>query len=101
MEEATSLSQLVPWAFISGEKGVRKPSAEAFEAALAAVGREAGEVIFVDDSQANADAATGLGIAAIRFEGAATLRPLLLERLGLSVSPPPAGGGGGAPQARM
>ena len=87
VEEATSLSQLVPWAFISGEKGVRKPSAEAFEAALAAVGREAGEVIFVDDSQANTDAATGLGIAAIRFEGAATLRPQLYERLGLAMPP--------------
>ena len=84
VEQSVSLSTLVPWAFISGEAGVRKPSREAFEAALAAVGREASGVIFVDDSKANTDAAASLGIASIRFEGADSCRPLLLEMLGLS-----------------
>jgi len=83
VEDATQLSQLVPWGFISGEAGVRKPAPEAFAAALAAVGRQADEVIFIDDSQANTDAASALGIDAIRFEGVAALRPLLSSRLGL------------------
>ena len=83
IEEAVGLSAHVPWAFISGERGVRKPSPEAFAAACAAVGRDAADVVFVDDSQTNVDAAAALGIAAIRFEDAATLRPRLLELLGM------------------
>jgi len=73
----------VPWGLISGEAGVRKPSAEAFEAALKAVGRDRSDVIFVDDSATNTDAAAALGIASIRFEGADALKPVLLELLGL------------------
>lgn len=84
VEETVGLSTLVPWGFVSGEQGVRKPQAEAFAAALATVGREAGDVIFVDDSKSNTDAATELGIAAIRFESAAALRPALRTLLGLS-----------------
>ena len=77
VEDAVGLSQLVPWAFVSGDFGLRKPSPEAYLAALKAVGREAGEVVFVDDSQTNVDAAQALGITSIRFESAAALRPEL------------------------
>lgn len=83
VEDAVGLSQLVPWALVSGEAGVRKPAAEAFKAALGAVGCTASEVIFVDDSKANTDAAEALGIASIRFESAALLRPTLFQLLGL------------------
>ena len=82
VEDAVGLSQLVPWAFVSGDVGLRKPSPEAYLAALKAVGRRAEEVVFVDDSQANCDAARALGIAAIRFESAAALRPEL-QRTGV------------------
>jgi FMN phosphatase YigB (HAD superfamily) len=85
VEEAVGLSTLVPWAFVSGEAGVRKPQPEAFDAALAAVGRSASEVVFVDDSSANVDAAIALGVPAIRFEGADALRPELWKLLGLPV----------------
>jgi HAD superfamily hydrolase (TIGR01509 family) len=84
VEEAVGLSELVPWAFISGEQGVRKPSAEAFARALSTVGCEAREVIFVDDSRTNTEAAAALGITAIHFTGADALRPVLLAQLGLS-----------------
>ena len=84
IEEATGLSTIAPWAFISGEKGVRKPSSEAFAAALSAVGRAADDVVFVDDSKTNTDAAAALGIPAIRFEGATSLRPVLFEMLGVT-----------------
>ena len=83
VEQSVSLSTLVPWAFISGEAGVRKPAPEAFTAALELVGREAADCIFVDDSLSNTEAAAKVGIRAIRFEGAEQLRPVLLEMLGL------------------
>ena len=77
VEEATQLSTLVPWAFVSGEMGVRKPDPEAFAAALAAVGRDAADVIFVDDSATNVEGAAAVGIESIRFEGASALRASL------------------------
>ena len=86
VEEAVGLSEWVPWAFISGEAGVRKPTPEAFKAALEIVGRGASEVIFVDDSATNVEAARQCGIPAIRFEGAAALRPAL-QQLGLPLAP--------------
>ena len=90
VEDATHLSDVVPWAFVSGEAGVRKPEPAAFDAALAIVGREARDVIFVDDSLTNVEAATRYGIAAIHFEGAAALRPALFQQLGLPVPSPKA-----------
>lgn len=45
VEDTVSLSRLVPWAFVSGEQGVRKPSPEAYAAALHLVGRDADDVI--------------------------------------------------------
>lgn len=65
------------WAFISGEHGVRKPSPEAYEIALTAVGRDASDVIFVDDSEANVAGARAVGIDAIQFSGASALRAAL------------------------
>ena len=79
VEESTQLSTLAPWAFISGEQGVRKPDAAAFAAALKAVDRKAEDVIFVDDSKANVEAAIELGIPSVRFQGAAPLRAALHE----------------------
>lgn len=77
MEEATELSQLVQWAFISGEQGVRKPSPEAYASALTTVAREASDVIFVDDSEANVLGARAVGIDSIQFSGASALRAAL------------------------
>ena len=62
--------------------GLRKPSPEAYLAALKAVGRRADQVVFVDDNPANCDAARALGIDAIHFESAAALRPEL-QRAGV------------------
>uniref|UniRef100_A0A7S2DAW0 Uncharacterized protein n=1 Tax=Haptolina brevifila TaxID=156173 RepID=A0A7S2DAW0_9EUKA len=87
IEEAVGLSELVPWAFVSGEARVRKPAPEAFKVALEIVGRDASEVVFVDDSATNVDAARRCGIASIRFDGATTLKPALFKELGLPISP--------------
>ena len=80
VEEATGLSSVVPWAFISGECGARKPSRDAFTAALAAVGCAADDVVFVDDASANCDGARAVGIESVRFESAAQLRAYLRAR---------------------
>ena len=80
VEEATGLSSVVPWAFISGECGSRKPSRDAFAAALDVVGCAAGDVLFVDDASANCEGAREAGIEAVRFESAAQLRAYLRAR---------------------
>jgi putative hydrolase of the HAD superfamily len=57
----------------SCELGRCKPELELFRAALGRAGRPPDEVLFVDDVQANVDAAASFGIAALRFTGAADL----------------------------
>ncbi|RKN45002.1 HAD family hydrolase [Streptomyces hoynatensis] len=49
--------------------GRRKPDPAAFGAALRRLGAEPGEVLFLDDSAANVDAARRLGWTAFRFRG--------------------------------
>ena len=85
VEAAVDLSSLVPWAFISGEVGHRKPSPEAYAAALAAVGRDASECIFVDDSVPNVEAACAYGITSIHFTSADALKPILNKQLGITI----------------
>lgn len=50
---------------ISAELGVSKPDAHAFHTALDALGRPAGEVVFVDDWPGHVEAANHLGIRGI------------------------------------
>lgn len=64
--------------------GVSKPDPAFWRIILAAEGAEAASCVFIDDRQENCDAAAGLGIRAIRFEGAAALaRSLGLHNLPL------------------
>ncbi len=56
-----------------------KPEPEIFVAALERSGRSSDEVIFIDDRQANIDAAKTLGISAVLFESVETLRAKLGE----------------------
>ena len=53
--------------------GSCKPEPGLFRAALARAGRAPDQVLFIDDVQANIDAATRLGIAALRFTDPAAL----------------------------
>jgi HAD superfamily hydrolase (TIGR01509 family) len=93
IEEVLGLSRYAEWAAVSGVTGHRKPAAEAYKTALAAVGRAAEDVVFVDDSQANVDGARAVGMEAIHFEGAGALRAVLRERF----FPELPAAGGGAP----
>ncbi len=55
-------------AIISGDHGVVKPDPALFDIALARMGRpNPGQVLFIDDSQPNIDAARSLGLRAHRF----------------------------------
>jgi putative hydrolase of the HAD superfamily len=57
---------------ISGEVGMRKPEPRIFEHALGRIGLAGAECVFVDDIEANIDAARALGIAGIHHRDVAT-----------------------------
>lgn len=54
--------------FISSRMKLLKPSPEIFARAQAEIGLPAGEILFVDDSQRNVDAAVASGWQAVRYE---------------------------------
>ena len=58
----------------SGEEGVQKPDPEIFRRALARLGAAPGEAVFVDDVEANVEAARGMGMAGIHFLSPAQAR---------------------------
>jgi putative hydrolase of the HAD superfamily len=65
----------------SAEVGMAKPVPEIFQLILEKLGVEAGEAIFVDDFQANVDAAIALGIHAVHFENSLQARQTVLQIL--------------------
>ena len=65
---------------ISGVERVIKPDPKAFAIACERAGRPAGEMVFIDDSPANIEAARALGFDAILFDDPASLRPQLESR---------------------
>jgi len=54
---------------LSHEVGALKPDARIFLAALERIGAPAGDILFVDDQEANVQAARDLGIDAFQFDG--------------------------------
>jgi putative hydrolase of the HAD superfamily len=76
--------------FVSHLTGRMKPDPEAFEHALAGLGTRAAEVLYIDDTQTNVDAARKVGIRAERARGVTGARSVL-ENYGLLGEP---GGGG-------
>jgi putative hydrolase of the HAD superfamily len=59
--------------------GQRKPDQAIFRAALDILGRPPGRILFIDDREENATAASLAGMKAIKFEGAETLRAELVS----------------------
>ena len=63
--------------------GMRKPEREIYEVTLERLGVEAGECVFLDDVEANCEAARDLGMAAVHYrhndQAIAELRELLLS----------------------
>ncbi len=67
---------------VSGQEGLLKPDAAIFRLFLDRYAREASRCLFIDDSPRNVEGARRIGMEAVQFSDAATLRRDL-ERLGL------------------
>jgi HAD superfamily hydrolase (TIGR01509 family) len=67
LRDRFALTQFIQGFVISGDVGVRKPDAAIYCKLLAEVGVEPGRIIFVDDRQANLDAARLLGMDTVLF----------------------------------
>lgn len=65
--------------FSSCYVGLRKPSPQIYRLALDVLQCEPSEVIFIDDRAGNVEAAKGLGIHAICYEGSKKLAAILAE----------------------
>ncbi len=87
IEERLALSRFVAWSFVSCDMGVRKPDPRAYTLPLERLGVPAEECLFIDDRAANCEAASALGIDAIRFTGARELRSVLAQRGLLAAAP--------------
>ncbi|MCB8948830.1 MAG: HAD-IA family hydrolase [Ardenticatenaceae bacterium] len=68
---------------ISCEEKIMKPDPEIFYRALARLGRQPAEAVFIDDFQHNLAAAEAVGLAAIHFQPGLDL-PAALQKLGVS-----------------
>jgi putative hydrolase of the HAD superfamily len=62
--------------------GMRKPDPAIYELTLARLGLAGEECVFVDDLEVNCEAARGVGMTAVRFEGAEQAIPELRSALG-------------------
>lgn len=80
IERQLGLSRFVPWTFVSCQTGVRKPEPEAYLGAAAQLRRSVSECVFVDDRASNCRAAEAVGMPALVFRDAATLRHDLCAR---------------------
>jgi len=65
---------------VSAEVGLMKPDPRIFQLAAERAGLAPSELLFVDDSQTNIDAAAALGFDVHRFDAPATLHPALVAR---------------------
>jgi 2-haloacid dehalogenase len=66
--------------FVSAYEGVMKPDRRYFERALERFGLEPGETFFTDDNKANVEAAGAVGVPAVVFRSASSLRQELVAR---------------------
>ncbi len=64
---------------VSGQEKLLKPDPRLYKVLLERYGLKAEECIFLDDNQANVDAANALGITAIRFTTIDEIRPQLAD----------------------
>lgn len=79
IEESLGLSRWLEWSFVSCHTGVRKPDDEAFLGPARRLGVPAERCLLVDDREGNVAAARRLGMGAILFTDAGSLREALAE----------------------
>lgn len=82
MEEAgIEVEKIFKDKFISYEMKMLKPSPAIYEEAIRRIGRPVSEIIFIDDSMTNIEAASSLGIKAFHYERGAALEDLIEKAL--------------------
>jgi len=74
IKERYEFPSLVRGAILSHEVGLRKPDPAIYRKALELSGTAPAETVFVDDLKPNVDSAAKLGMIAIRFKNAESLR---------------------------
>lgn len=78
IEDKLKLSRYIEWTFVSCNTGVRKPAPEAYTGPARTLGVDPSTCLFVDDRKSNCEAARAVGMPAIRFEDADSLRAALV-----------------------
>jgi HAD superfamily hydrolase (TIGR01509 family) len=79
IEEVTGLSRWLKWSFVSCKTQIRKPDPRSFLGAAMSLGRRPTDCVFVDDREKNCQGARKVGLTAIHFQSAASLRGALRE----------------------
>ncbi len=70
---------------VSAEEGVAKPDPRLYRILLDRYGLQAGETLFIDDNRDNVEGARRVGMEGWQFTGAADLRAVLRQRMGLQL----------------
>lgn len=76
-EAGVPLAETFIKCFMSFEMKALKPSAEFYMRVMAEIGRPADELLFIDDSQVNVDAAVAAGLPAVYYKPGTDLSALL------------------------
>lgn len=76
-EAGVPLAETFIKCFMSFEMKALKPSAEFYKRVMAEIGRPADELLFIDDSQVNVDAAVAAGLPAVYYKPGTDLSALL------------------------
>lgn len=79
IREKGDLKNIMDVILVSAETGLAKPTKEAFKDFAEKLGVTPKELVFIDDAQVNVDAATALGISAVKCEDPKQLRNLLIK----------------------
>ena len=82
IEEKLTLSRWIDWSFVSCRTGLRKPHPDAYLRAAQALELDPQDCLFVDDREDNVCGARDVGMQAVRFGDAPSLRRELV-RLGI------------------
>ncbi len=80
IERKLKLSRFMSWRFVSCHTGVRKPEPQAYLGAARALGLSPERCLLIDDRRVNCQAAEALGMRAVRYTDAASLRAALIAR---------------------
>ncbi|MEM9067953.1 MAG: HAD-IA family hydrolase [Myxococcota bacterium] len=74
IEEKLNLERYLQWTFVSWKTGLRKPDPDAYLRAARDLQVSPSECLFVDDRESNVRAARSIGMQALQFSDARTLR---------------------------